>query len=662
MYQVIGKRTPQINSVDKVTGAAKFSPDIRLTRMLYGKTLKSTHPHARIVKIHTHKARKLPGVMAIITGADIPNNEHIVGSYGAGDFSVLTTDKVRFIGDEIAAVAAVDEETADAAVALIEVEYELLPATFTVEDALKPGTYPIHEKKAESRQVVAGDVARGLAEADYVLEETFKTQTMEHVPPETESVVAEYDGSLMRVWAGTQVPYWDRVILSRIFDLPMSRVRVMVPFNGAPMGGRDIYRFLFIGAALAWKTRRTVRMVRNREEEFTCTTVRQSYNFHMKFGVKRNGKLTAMSCETTIDAGAYISWAHSLGQSQGHLFSSIYKNPNIRYIYTPVYTNNCYGGPMRGFGNAEVNFAIESMMDMIAEKLNMDPVQLRLKNAIEPNYKTPIGWKIRGCALKECIQRADEEIKKGFTPRADPKKVRGIGLACGVHWSGWRVGFNSIVRRTGYSTPEEVYNQNPHSPYITVKDGKVRWRLGFSDVQQVMDSDASSSIVVVNEDGSLIIHPSEPDMGQGSYTVLAMIAAEELGVKLENIQVRSLDTDSGTFGWGAYASRTTFVAGRAVQDAAREAKKALAKIASESLGTAPEELEFRDERIYTKSDPNTYVSFADAAFRSYSARGGKVLIYKGSCDPDSIVPDDMGHGSIAEAYAFIALWLIPPTP
>jgi len=653
MYRVIGKRTPQINSMEKVTGSARFTPDMKLPRMLYGKTLKSPHPHARIVKINVDKARQLPGVVAVITGADIPNNEHIVGSSGAGDHSVLTTDKARFIGDEIAAVAAVDEATAEAAVALIEVEYEPLPAAVTIEDALKPGAPTIHEKPAATRQVVAGDVEKGFDEADYLIEKTFKTQTMEQVPPETEAVIAEYDGSFMRVWAGTQVPFWDKVMLARAFSLPMSRVQVMVPFNGAPMGGRNIYRFLYICAALAWKVRRTVKMVRNREEEFTCSSIRQSYNFHMKFGVKQDGELTAMSCVATIDSGAYIGWAHALGQAQGHLFSSLYKSPSIRYMYKPAYTNNSYGGPMRGFGNCEVNFAVESMMDMIAEKLSMDPVELRLKNAVEPNYTTAIGWKIRGCALKGCIQSAAEEIKKGFTPSTDSRKVKGIGLACGVHWSGWRVGFNAIVWRTGCSTPEELYELNPQSPFLEVKEGKVSWRSGFNDAQ-AMDSDTSSTLLVLNEDGSVILHPSEPDLGQGSYTVLAMIAAEELGIKIDNVQMKSLDTDSGTFGWGSYASRITFVAGRAVQQAAKKAKAALAKIASEYLGVAQDNLEFADEKIFDKTNPDKSMWVSDAAFRAYSTRGGDILIFKGSCDPDSIVPNVMGHGSIAEAYPFMA--------
>ena len=652
MYRIIGKRVPQINSMEKVTGSAKFTIDLELPRMLHGKTLKSPHPHARIININTDKARQLPGVMVVITGCDIPSNDSVFWR-GPGDHSILTSDKVRFIGDEIAAVAAIDEDTAEAAVALIEVEYELLPAAFTIEDALIPEAHPIHDIDVGTSQVVAGDVGEGFKEADYVLEETFKTQTMEQVPAETEAVIAEYDGSSMMVWAGTQVPYMDKVMLSRAFGLPMSRVRVMTPFNGAPMGGRNTYRLFHICAALAWKACRAVKMVRNREEEFTCTSVRQSYSFHLKLGVKQDGSLTAISCETIIDAGAYMSWSLLLGQAQGNLFASLYKCPNIEYVYKPVFTNTCYGGPMRGFGNAEINFAVESMMNMIAEKLNADPVELRLKNAVEPNYVTPIGWKIGGCALKACIQRAAEEIKKGFIPSNDSRKVRGIGMACGVHWSGWRVGIPAIAWRTGCFTPEQLHKLNPQSPLIMVKDGEAKLRPGFSDVHE-MDSDASSSILVLNEDGSIILHPSEPDFGQGSYTVLAMIAAEELGIRLENVHVKSLDTDSGTFGWGAYASRTTFVAGRAVQNAAKEAKKALSKIASEYLETAPDNLDFRDERIYEKTDSTKYMWFSDAVFRAYARRGGNILIFKGSCDPNSIVPDVMGHGSIAEAYPFMA--------
>ncbi|MBC8462592.1 MAG: molybdopterin-dependent oxidoreductase, partial [Deltaproteobacteria bacterium] len=345
--------------------------------------------------------------------------------------------------------------------------------------------------------------------------------------------------------------------------------------------------------------------------------------------------------------------AFALGHAQGHLFASLYKCQNIQYLYTIVFTNNPYNGPMRGFGNSEINFAVESMMDIIAEKLAVDPVELRLKNAVEKDYVTPIGWRIRGCALKECIQKAAAEIRQGFSQTNDSTKAKGIGLACGVHWCGWRVGFNSFVWRTGYGSLEELYKAQPESPFITITDGKARWREGFSDIPTI-DSDISSCILTVNEDGTATLSVADPDLGQGSYTALAMIAAEELGISVEDVEVVRPETNSGVFGFGTYASRVLFTSGKAVQRAAAEIKRRLADIAAEYLEANPNDLGFRDKKIYVKGSPNKFIYLADAAFRSYFTRGSDLLSAKGCYDPESIVPDNMGHGSIAESYAFFA--------
>jgi putative selenate reductase molybdopterin-binding subunit len=651
VLKFVGKHTPRIDGTEKVTGSAIFTTDMTLPNMLFGKTLKSPYPHARIIKLDLSKAKQIPGVTAVIKGADIPNNDNIIG-ISAADIDVLTADNVRFVGDEIAAVAAVDEARAESALELIDVEYEPLPAVFSIGEILRPEAPQIHDS-VPPLYVVAGDVEEGFKKADYVFEETFETQPIEQAPIEPEAVVASFDGHNMIVWATTQVPYWDRAALSRAFGIPINRVRVITPHIGGAFGGRNKCRLVYICAALSWKARKPVRIVRNREEEFVCSTHRNAYRFHLKFGVKKDGRLTAMSCDTVSDAGAYISWAVALGYGQGHIFSSLYKSPNIRFVYNVAFTNNPYNGPMRGFGNSEINFAVESMMDIIAKKLKMDPVELRLKNAMEENYVTPIGWKIKGCALKECIQKAAGEIKKGFTPGSDPRKAKGIGLACGIHWCGWRVGYNAFVWRTGYSSLEELYKAQPKSPFITTKDGVVRWREGFSDLP-VIDSDISSCILIVNEDGTVTLHVAEPDMGQGAHTALAMIAAEELGIRIEDVKVIRPDTDSGVFGFGSYASRVLVTGGKAVQKAAREAKQMLAERASDHLERDPVDLEFRDGKIYAKGAPDKFMHIADVAFRSFFTRGGGLIITKGFHDPESIVPDAMGHGSVAEAYAFFA--------
>ncbi|BDF69307.1 aldehyde dehydrogenase [Oscillospiraceae bacterium] len=652
MFDVIGKSTPLIDGKAKVTGTAEFVRDLTVPHMLYGKTLKSPYPHAKILGIDVEEAKKVPGVVDVVTGWDIPGNDRAVGT--SGDLAVLTTDKARFIGDEVAAVVAVDEKSADEALKKIKVEYEVLPTYGTMEEAMA-GDVPIHEVDEDnlSLHVVTGNVERGLEDADLVVTETYRTQIVEHCPSDTEGVLASFDGTNLTVWANSQVPYWDKMMLGRIFRIPFSKVRVIVPCNGAPGGGRNVFRLLFIAAALSWKVRRPVKMIRNREEEFTCSSIRDAYTFDIRFGVNRDGSLVSMDCFAHIDSGAYIGWSHALGQAQGHLFCSLYKCPNMRYTYQPVFTNNSYGGPMRSFGNSEINFAVESTMDRIAKELNMDPVELRLKNAVEANYETAIGWKIQGCGLKECIVKANEEIRKGFQPSTDPRKIRSIGMACGVHWTGWRVGFNSFIWRTGFGSPEELYAARPDSPYLKLVDGKPQWRDGFWDVPG-MDSDRSSCLLIVNEEGSVVLHVSDPDLGQGTYTVMAMIAAEELGISVNDVKVIGADTDSGVFGFGTYASRCTFVAGNAVQDAARKAKEVIAGYAADFLEEDPGLMVFRKGMVSVEGHPEKCMKLADATFRAYSTRNGELLSFKGSYDPGSIVPDKDGKGSISEAYPFLA--------
>jgi CO/xanthine dehydrogenase Mo-binding subunit len=307
---------------------------------------------------------------------------------------------------------------------------------------------------------------------------------------------------------------------------------------------------------------------------------------------------------------------------------------------------------MRSFGNEEINFAIESTMDRLCKKAGLDPIEVRLKNAVHSNYETAIGWQIQGCGLEDCIKSADELIRKDFVPYDDGHIVRSIGLACGVHWSGWRVGFNSFIWRTGYDSPQKLYADHPDSPYIKVVNGMPQWRDGFFTLP-VLDNDRSSCNLILNEDGSAILHTSDPDLGQGTYTALSMIAAEVLGLTVDDFKVIGADTDSGIYGFGSYSSRVTFVAGNAVVNAATEAKETLAVVASEVLEAKPEDLEFKDHKIFVKDDPERSMQFADACFRCYSTRDAELLAFKGQYDPGSIYPDEEGKGSISEAYPFL---------
>ncbi len=660
--EVVGHRVPRLDGIEKVTGTAQYTTDIELPKMLYGQTLKSPYPHAVIKSIDISQAQSLPGVICVITGGDIPNNNRVMG-ITVSDQSILSADRVRFVGDEIAAVAAIDEKTAEKAVSLIRVEYQPLPAVFSADRAMTKDAFLVHDfaksNVGSSKQVVAQDVEEGFSEADVIVEDTFLTSPIEHAPMETEAVVSSYDGSNLKVWSTTQVPYWDRVVLSRMLGIPQHRVRVITPHVGGGFGGRDLFTLLYICAALAWRVggSRPVKMVRTREEEFTCSTNRHSMQIRIKLGAKKEGLLTAMQGKAIIDAGAFVGWAEALGQAQGHLFASRYKCENIKWEHYTVYTNNTPGGPMRGFGNGELSFALESMMDQLARELLIDPIKLRRMNIVKQGYVTPIGWNLKGCHLDECVDRVAEYFRAKRIElqqtNANSRFKRGIGFACGSHWCGWRPGYNARIWRTGYAKPEELYAANPSSPYVFVgENGKVQWRAGFDS--ELYDADPSSCILNISDDGTATVHIGEVDMGQGLYTTIAMIVSEETGIKLEDINVVGGDTNSGAFGIGTFASRSTYIAGNAALKAAKKAKEILFDLASDMLNAPTDQLKAADGKIFLRSYPERSVFIADVALRAYATRRGGGIMVSSFHDPDSVLPDSNGKGSIAEAYLFFA--------
>ncbi|MFQ5762684.1 MAG: xanthine dehydrogenase family protein molybdopterin-binding subunit, partial [Candidatus Bathyarchaeia archaeon] len=377
----------------------------------------------------------------------------------------------------------------------------------------------------------------------------------------------------------------------------------------------------------------------------------------LKTGVKKDGTLTARQCKFIIDNGAYTDYGELLGIGVWDLFAGTYRVQNVSYEVRVVYTNTPAGGAYRGFGNPQLSFARESQMDIIAEALNMDPVELRLKNAVETGDLKASGWEIRSCGLKECVTKVAEGIgwkEKHGKKRVSGTKMRGVGIACGEHWSCWRGGYNTNIWRTGYATPEQLYKADPSSPHITVgTDGKVRWRPGFE--MGPYDADPSSCVLIVNEDGTVNLHVSDVDRGQGSHTAFGIIAAEELGVPLEDVNVKGVDTDVGAYSPGTYASRATYVCGNAVRNAANQAKTTLFKFASEMLEAPPEELKAAEGRIFVKDSPERFVRIADAAFRAYATRDGGHIIVKGYYDPDSVLLNPgTGEGAVSAAWLYFA--------
>ena len=660
-FRVIGKRLPNVEAFEKVTGAAKYTGDITLNRMLYGKVLRSPHPHARIRNIDFSGAKKLPGVVDVIVGEDVPHNSRILGST-VNDQSVLTEDKVRFIGDAVAAVAATTAEIAEQALDLIRVDYEVLPPLLTVREAMSPDAPRIHDyaerNVASVRKLRFGDIDEGFRQADCIFEGEFETQSQEHATLEPMSAVALHDPTgELTVWTCTQTPYKEKAILSRAFGIPHHKIRVIVPAVGGGFGGKDVQmRIIYITVALALKcSGQPVKLVYNREEDLVSDTIRHPAKIRLKTGVRKDGTITARQCALTLNNGAYTHHGDLVCGAIGVIFAGVYRTPHLHYDSQLIYTNTPFGGPCRGFGNVQVTYAVESHMDDIAKGIGMDPVEFRLKNAVEEGDLTARGNEVGRCGLKECIQRAAEAIgwKEKRTANKQGRRVRGVGIACGNHWCGWRTGFDGNVWRTGFRDAAELYEENPGSAFLDVIDGRAGWRPYFQ--QGLYDSDASSCILSMNEDGTVVIQIGDPEIGQGVKTAIAMIAAEELGVRLEDVKVKGVDTDTGAFGIGSYSSRVTLVLGNAVVDAARKTKTALLKIAGGLLDEDPGHLCIADRWIYSRKNPENRMLIGDAAFRAFSQREGGELVFQGYHDPDSTIPDrNTGQGSISATWSYFA--------
>ena len=660
--EIIGSRIPNVEVYDKVTGDSKYTADIKLDRMIHGKVLRSPYPHARINHIDVSKAKEFPGVIAIIVGRDVPHNSRILGAT-INDQSVLTEDKVRYIGDAVAAVAAVTPEIAERALGLIEVDYTVLPPAFTMEEALDSKASRIHEfaenNVASVRKVRFGDVEEGFRIADHIFEGEFETQPQEHATMEPMAAIALFDPHRnLTLWTCTQTPFKERSILSRAFGIPHHKIRIIVPPIGGGFGGKDVQmRIIYICSALAMKcSGRPVKIVYNREEDLVSDTIRHPAKIYLRTGVKKDGTLTARQCLLQLNNGAYTHHGDLVAGAIGVVFSGVYKTPHLKYDASLIYTNTPYGGPCRGFGNVQITFAVESHMDEIAGGLGMDPVELRLRNAVSEGDETARGTKVGRCGLKECILRASQEIDWQAKRKSHKtgRRVRGIGIACGNHWCGWRTGFDANVWRTGYRNPAELYGEDPSSGFVEAgRDGSIQWRNYFE--QELYDSDASSCILTVNEDGTVIVQVGDPEIGQGLKTTVAMIAAEELGVRVEDVKIVGVDTDSGAFGIGSYSSRVTLVLGNAVIDAARKAKGSLFDIASRVLGVPPDRLDARNRNIYVKDEPEKSIRIGDVAFRAYSQREGGELVFHGYHDPDSTIPDKRtGQGSISSTWSYFA--------
>jgi CO/xanthine dehydrogenase Mo-binding subunit len=610
-HAVVGRSVTRIDAADKVTGRAQFIADVSLPGMLWGAVLRSPHAHARIRGIDASRARSLRGVVAVATADDTP--KRLWGAF-VRDMPIFAIDKVRYVGEEVAAVAAVDRETAREALDLIEVDYEDLEPVFDPEAAMLPGAPLVHEDR-ESNVAVAidierGDVAAGFGKSDVVLEDVFQSQPQRHAPIETIGSVADFRANgKLTLWMNTQTLFMARARIAWALGVTQGDVRIIQPYVGGGFGGKSCDdNNALVCAVLSRVSGRPVKLINTREEEFLAgSRPRVPMKFEVKMGFARDGLVQAKQIRVVADNGAYCGKAPGVVNVASLRHDTGYKYPNVKIESRLVYTNNVPTGAFRGFGNPSAEWAIEQMWDQAADALGIDPVDLALMNAAEPGYVSPHGNRVTSCELKQSLEKA-AELMDWRAKRAERKPLRGLGLGTTVHVSGKR---------------------------------------------HFGDYDGSSAVVKVNEDGKVFILSGEGENGQGTMTVLCQMVAEELGVPYEDVSISPADTDSTTYCHGAYASRLTYIGGNAVKQAAAEVRRELLETASELIEAAPEDLDIRDGKIFVRGAPHARsVTVAEAAWSRQYRRGGKPIVASGSFDPDSELQDENRYGNESGAYNF----------
>jgi putative selenate reductase molybdopterin-binding subunit len=596
-YSIVGKRIPQRDAVEKVKGSAVFASDIKLSGMLHGKILRSPIPHAKIRNIDISKAVKLKGVKAVITAKDTPLIKFSIAPIWA-DKLILVDKKVRYIGDEIAAVAAVDEEIAEEALELIQVEWEELPAVFDPLEAMQPGAPLLHEAAenniSKTLSMECGSVEEGFAEADLILEDTFKTQAQSHCSLETHCCIATCSPTdEVKMWVNSQAPHPLRQKLAGALNIDAAKIHIITPVIGGGFGSKiDLEPAQAICVLLSKKTGKPVKIEHSRKEQFIATRMRHPTIAKLKFGVKRDGTIVAKQAEVVMDNGAYNSHGPAVLAYHNVMFSTLYRVKNIKYDGRLVYTNKNWGGACRGYGDPQTAFAQEVMLDMIAEELNMDPIELRLKNANIPNEMTANAVQITSCGLKECLTQARDK-SEWTAKKAHKQKYRGLGVAAMIYTGGGSIGS------------------------------------GFN---------YSGATLQMNADGTFHLLMGALDIGQGSNTILTQMAAEIMGVDPESISLTTADTDTTFPCMGTFGSRVTFCGGSAVTEAANGLKKQILESAAEMLEANIDDLEMKEKKVFVKGSPDKALAYAEIGAASFYKKK-KPLVAHGYYNGPDVPPE-----------------------
>jgi xanthine dehydrogenase molybdenum-binding subunit len=607
-HSVVGKRIIQPDAAAKATGTALYASDITVPGMLIGKVLRSPYPHARIKRIDKSKAESLPGVEVIITPEDtaewqkfdrgLKDLPMIAGGYTVPPDEGVLNERARHFGDAIAAVAAINEHIAEEALELIEVEYEHLPFVIDPREAMRPDASQISDfakgnvGKHMSYAFPAGDVHKALKEADCVVEGTFSTTKQEHCTAETAAAVArlDVDGRLI-VWSQCQLAHMARREIAHIFNMPVHRVKIITPLIGGSFGQRGALCAEPICVALALKTGRPVKLVYAREENFIALESRTGFQYTLRMGFQNDGTLIAIDIYMVGRLGGYMGCG-PMASAIGMIFGlGHYRCPNRAGEADMVLTNSPMSGAFRGFGNPAIMWGIEQLVDEAAEKLGMDPIEIRSKNIKKAGEIANMGLPLESSYLEGCIKQGAEAIgwKEKWGKRKEGTIRCGVGMATMTHCSG--------------AAPLYL--------------------------------DHSNASLKLNEDGTadLAVHPAP--VGQHIWGALSQIAAEELGIHAEDVNIVTGDTDVTLFEYGSDASRSTYVIGNATLMAARQAKEQLLARAAEMLGVSAQGLEIKDRQIFSSSEPNKHISVADVCYDAIYNFKGECLNISGKCSWES---------------------------
>lgn len=618
-YNIVGQSVPRFDAVEKASGTAMFTTDFKLPGMLYAKVLRSPYPHAKIINIDTTKAESLSGVKAVATFKNSPRK--LFNTSATMTFTLppmkpvldqyIFDDVVRYVGDEVAAVAAESEEIAEAALRLIKVEYQELATVYDPLEAMReeaPEIFKCHEGKNIPGDIIKfgmGNIEQGFNECDYIIEETFKLPVQKQVQLETQAAVAEVrlDGNIT-VWSTTQTPHPSKMILAHIFDVPESKVRVLnPPYIGGGFGVRIglSAKAEPIAVLLAKMAKRPVKMVYTRHEDFIASDTRHGGYVTVKLGAKKDGTFHALDLKAILNGGAYCSFSTETPGVLGCMGLAVYRVKHNNYYGHSVYTNTTPAGAMRGFGNPQAIFPLESVVDMMAEKIGCSPLQLRLQNIMQVNDPWVLPYKCSSSGLAECIEKGAKSIgweRRNNLKSSGKTKLRGIGMGVGTHCSNaW--------------------------PWC---------------------GDYSNAYIRVEQDGSIHLACGVPDMGTGTSTTLPQLAAETIGVNLNQVNITFGDTLSTPFDIGSHASRTLYAAGTAVVVAGKDIKQQMLEYAASILNLPVQQLDITESAIIDiVDDSKKLMTVKELAYQAHLKN--KQFIATGQIVPSNAPP---WHAHFAE--------------